>query len=109
MKNAIESIAEDQKHNNTRKIYQTINQFKDGYQHKFNTIRNKKRELVMNAKEKAEIRKEHFDKLLNTEDPKELIKTGNKEISELEVEEITIEDVENAIRNLKKKQQGSWN
>jgi hypothetical protein len=32
----------------------------------------------MKRKEKAEIWKEHFDKLLNTEDPKELIKTGNK-------------------------------
>jgi len=41
MKNLIESI-EDQKHNNTRKMYQTINQFKKGYQHKFSTIRNKK-------------------------------------------------------------------
>jgi hypothetical protein len=39
--------------------------------------------------------------LLNTGDPKELIKTGNKEISEVEVEELTIEDVDKAIRNLK--------
>jgi hypothetical protein len=38
--------------------------------------------------------------LLNIEDPEELLKTGNKEISEVEVEEITIEDVEKAIRNL---------
>jgi hypothetical protein len=64
---------------------QTINRLKNGYQHKFNTIRNKKRELAVNTKERAEIWKEHFDKLLNTEDPKELIKTGNKEISEVEV------------------------
>ena len=28
MKNVIESIEEDQKHNNTRKMYQTVNQFK---------------------------------------------------------------------------------
>ena len=55
----------------------------------------------MNKKEKAEIWKEHFDKLLNTGDPKELIKTGNKETSKVEVEEITIEDVEKAIRNLR--------
>jgi hypothetical protein len=53
--------------------------------------------LAMNKKEKAEIWKEHFNKLLNTEDPKELIKTGNKEISDVEVEEITIDDVEKAI------------
>jgi hypothetical protein len=32
----------------------------------------------MDKKEKAEIWKEHFDKLLNTEDLKELIKTENK-------------------------------
>jgi len=37
-------------------------------------IRNKKGELAMNMKEKAEIQKEYFDKLLNTEEPKELIK-----------------------------------
>ena len=43
-KNVIESVA-DQKHNNTRKIYQTINQFKKGYQHKFNMIWNKKRRI----------------------------------------------------------------
>ena len=32
MKNVIESIEEDKKRNNTRKMYQTINQFKGGYQ-----------------------------------------------------------------------------
>jgi len=41
-KNVIESIEEDQKHNNTRKMYQTVNQFKKGYQHKCSIIRNKK-------------------------------------------------------------------
>ena len=61
----------------------------------------------MNKKETAKIWKEHFDKLLNTEDPKELIKTGNKETSEVEVEEITIEDVEKAIRNLRNKAAGT--
>ena len=57
----------------------------------------------MNTKEKAEKWKEYFDKLLDTEEPRELIKKGNKEISklEVEVEELTIEDVKNAIRNLK--------
>ena len=55
----------------------------------------------MNTKEKAEIWKEYFDKLLNTEEPRELIKKGNKEIGEVEVEELTIEDVKKAIRNLK--------
>ena len=45
MKNVIESIEEDQKHYNTRKMYQTVNQFKKGYQHKFNAIRNKKRRI----------------------------------------------------------------
>ena len=83
MKNVIESIEEDQKHNNTRKMYHTIHQFKKGYQHKFCIIRNKKGELALNTKEKAEIWKEHFDKLLNTEEPRELIKKGNKEISEV--------------------------
>jgi hypothetical protein len=80
-------------------MYQTINQFKNGYQHKFSIIRNKKREVAMNTKEKAEIWKEYADKLLNTEEPKELIRKGNKEISEVEVEELTIEDVKKAIRN----------
>jgi hypothetical protein len=57
----------------------------------------------MNTKEKAEIWQEYFDKLLNTEEPRELIKKRNKEISEveIEVEEISIEDVKKAIRNLK--------
>jgi hypothetical protein len=100
MKNVIESI-EDQKHNKTRKVYQTINHCKKGYLHKLNAIRNKKRKLAMNKQEKAETWKEHFDKLLNTEDPKEQIKAGNKEISEVEVEEITIDDVKKAKRNLK--------
>jgi len=53
----------------------------------------------MNTMEKAEIWKEYFDKLLNTEKPRALIKKGNKEISE--VEELTTEDVKKAIRNLK--------
>jgi len=39
-------------------MYQTVNQFKKGYQHKFSIIRNKKGELTMNIKEKAEIWKE---------------------------------------------------
>jgi hypothetical protein len=42
MKNVIELIAEDQKQNNTKKMYQTINQFKKEYQNKFSMIRNKK-------------------------------------------------------------------
>jgi hypothetical protein len=99
MKNVIESIEEDQKHN-TRKVYQTVNQFKKGYQYKFSIIRNKKGERAMNTKEKAEIWKEYFDKSLNTEEPSELIKKGNKEISKVEVE-LNIEKVKKAIRNLK--------
>ena len=43
-------------------MYQTINQFKKGYQHTFNMIRNKKGKLAMNTKERAEICKEYFDK-----------------------------------------------
>jgi len=42
MKNVIESVEEYQKHNNTRKMYQTVNQFKRGYQHKFSIIGTKK-------------------------------------------------------------------
>jgi hypothetical protein len=42
MKNVIEAVEEYQKHNNTRKVYETINQCRKGYQRKFNTIRNKK-------------------------------------------------------------------
>jgi len=49
-------------------MHQTTNQFNKGYQHEFNIIRNKKGELAMNTKERAEIRKEYFDKLLNTEE-----------------------------------------
>jgi hypothetical protein len=44
-------------------MYQTVNQFKKGYQHKFSTIRNNKGELAMNAKEKAEIWKERFGQI----------------------------------------------
>jgi len=80
MKNVTESIEEDQKHNNMMKMYQTVNQFKKGYQHKFCIIRNKKGELATNTKEKAEIWKENFDKLLNREESRELIKKGNKVI-----------------------------
>ena len=49
----MESIEEDQKHNNTRKMYQTVNQFKKGYKFKFSIIRNKKGDLAMNTMEKA--------------------------------------------------------
>jgi len=102
MKNVIESIEEDQKCNNTRKMYQTVNQFQKGYQNKFSIIRNKKGELAMNTKEKAEIWKECFDKLLNTEEPRELNKKQNKEISKVEVEvELTVVNIQKAIRNLK--------
>jgi len=57
--------------------------------------------MAMNTKERAEIWKEYFDKLLNTEEPRELIKKGSKETGEVEVKELTIEDVKKAIRNLK--------
>ena len=40
-------------------------------------------------------------KLLTTGKPRELIKKGYKEISEFEVEKLTIEDVEKATRKLK--------
>jgi hypothetical protein len=83
MENVKEPTEEDQKHNNIRKMYQTVNQFKKGYQHTFCIIRNKKGKPAMNTKEKAEIWKEYFDKLLNTEEPMELIKKGNKEIDKV--------------------------
>ena len=100
--NVKESIEEDQKYNNIRKMYQTINEFKKGYQHKFTMIRNKKKrkEMAMNTKETAEIQKEYSENLLNTEEQKELIKTGNREINEVEVEELNI-DVKKAMRYLK--------
>ena len=37
----------------------------------------------MNIDEKEKIWKEYFDKLLNTEEPRELIKKGNEEISKV--------------------------
>ena len=73
MKNVIESIEEDQKHNTTE-MYQAVNQFMKGQQHKFSIFRNKKGELAMNTMQKAQIWKEYFDKFLNTEEPRELIK-----------------------------------
>jgi hypothetical protein len=56
----IESIEEVHKPNNTRKMYQTFNEFKKGYQHKFSIIKNKKGELAIITKERAEIWKEYF-------------------------------------------------
>jgi len=50
-------------------------------------VRNKKVELAINTKQKAEIWKEIFDNLPITEESKELIKIGNREINESEVEE----------------------
>jgi len=47
----------------------------------------------LNTKERAEIWKEYFDELLFTEETKELIKIGNREINEFDVEELTIEGV----------------
>jgi len=91
IKNVKEPTEEDQKYNNTRKMYLTVNQFIIGYQRKFNMIRNKKAELAMNTKETAEIWREYFEKLPNTEEPQELIKIGNRTINEVEVEELTIE------------------
>jgi hypothetical protein len=39
----------------------------------------------MNTKERAEVWREYFDKLLYTEEPKKLIKIGNRELNEFEV------------------------
>ena len=83
-------------------MYQKINEFKKGYQHTFNIIRNKNRELAMNTKQRAEIWKEYFDKSLNIDEPLELIKIGNGESNEAEEEKTTIKDVKKAImRSLK--------
>jgi len=98
IKNGMESVEEEQKYNNTRKMYQTINQFEKGYQHKCNMIRSKNGELAMNTKERAEMWKEYVDKLLNTEEPKELVEIGNREINEVAVEELTIADVKKAMK-----------
>jgi len=38
----------------------------------------------MNTKEKAEIWEEYIEKILNTEEPRELIKKGNNKKSEIE-------------------------
>jgi uncharacterized protein YqeY len=57
-----------------KKIRKVVDKRKKRYQHKFSMIRNKKGELAVNTKEKAEIWKDYFDKLLNTEELKEVIK-----------------------------------
>ena len=54
----------------------------------------------MNTKDTAEIWKEYFDKLLNDDEPMDLIKTGNTESSAVEVEPTT-EDVKKAMINVK--------
>jgi len=46
--------------------------------------------LAINTKERAEIWKEYFDKLLYKEETEKLIKIGNSEINEFEVEELNI-------------------
>jgi len=53
----------------------------------------------LNTEERAEISKEYFDKLLITEELKELIKIGNREINE--VEELTVEDVKKGNKKVK--------
>ena len=55
----------------------------------------------MNSQVRAEIWKEYFDRLLNTEETMELIKIGYRESNELEVEGPSIEDVKEATINLK--------
>jgi hypothetical protein len=65
-------------------------------------VRKKKRGMAMNnTKERAEIWNEYFEKLLNAEEPKESLKIGNREITEVDVEVLTIEDVKKAMRDLK--------
>ena len=54
----------------------------------------------MNTKKEAEIWKGCFEKLLNTGEPRELNKKGNKEVKDVEVEEVNLEVVKKAIRNL---------
>jgi hypothetical protein len=51
----MDSAELNQKHNNSRKMYQTVNQFKTVYQHRFSIIGIKKGELAMNRKGNAEI------------------------------------------------------
>jgi len=55
----------------------------------------------MNTKETAEKWKEYFYNLLKTEEQKELTKVGNRGINEVEVEELSTEDVKKAMRYLK--------
>ena len=57
--------------------------------------------MAKDTKERAEIWKEYFDKLLCTEEPKEIIKIVTRKMNDVEVEELTIEDVRKAMRNLK--------
>ncbi len=57
----------------------------------------------MNTKVRAEIWKEYFDKLLNTEEPMELIKIWNRESNAVEVEKTIIEDVKKGNEKFKKK------
>ena len=65
-------------------------------------IWNKKGELAMNTKQKAEIWNEYFDNLPITEELKEVIKIRNREINEVEVEQLTTEDVKKDSEKFKK-------
>ena len=74
-------------------MYQTKNKFKKGYKHTFNMIKKINGELAMNIKETAETLKEYFDKLLNSDEPKQLLKIENRHNNEIKVEELTIEKI----------------
>ena len=66
-------------------MYQTVNQFKKGYQHTFSISRNKKDELAMNKKEKAEIWKEYFDKLRTHKNQGNSLKKEIKKLAKLKL------------------------
>jgi hypothetical protein len=75
MKNVLESIEEDQKDNNTMKMCQTKT--------------NLTKDININL---AEIWKEYFDKLLNTQEPREL-KKEIKKLAKLKYKNFLLEDV----------------
>jgi len=83
IKNVIESIEEDLKDNNTRKMYQTINQFKKEVNINLTWLGTKKEnwQWILNRKQK------YGKNILIIYQSKELIKIGNREINEVEVEE----------------------
>ncbi|KAL4085374.1 hypothetical protein QTP88_027233 [Uroleucon formosanum] len=97
----IEMAESDHRSHRSRQLYHKVNRMRKGYKGHETFIRNKDGELITTKMEITERWAEHFEQLLNGEDPEEIFDCIQEQPNNSEYETPTVQEIKMQIKRLK--------